>query len=224
VPGTQWLLFVGGPRVGPAVLFWSLLLILVPLAIALGIHGPTPLRWWHWLLLAVGLSQVHVVAAAVFVGWLLALGWRARTGAAATIDRRAYNAQQFALVAWTFVALGILVWSLVQGLLGPPEMQVDGNGSSASQLRWFTDRAGAVLPHGWMFSVPLLVYRAAMLAWALWIARALLDWLRWGWGALTAGGIWKKREITRAPTPVGLGPPPGPAPPGPVPPGNPGPP
>ena len=39
--------------------------------------------------------------------------------------------------------------------------------------------------------MPLLVYRAAMLAWALWLALALLRWLRWGWGCFTAGGGWR---------------------------------
>ncbi len=36
------------------------------------------LRAWHWALLFVGLSQVDVVAGLFFVGWLLALGYRAR--------------------------------------------------------------------------------------------------------------------------------------------------
>jgi hypothetical protein len=117
-----------------------------------------------------------------------------------------FNLQQLALVGWTLVALGILAVSLYQGLLGAPEMQVHGNGSDAHLLRWFTDRSPPTLPSAWMISVPLLVYRAAMLAWALWIALALLRWLRWGWSAFTAGGTWKKwppraaRAIAR-PTP-----------------------
>jgi hypothetical protein len=44
-----------------------------------------------------------------------------------------------------------------------------------------------------MVSAPILVYRAAMLAWALWIALALLRWLRWGWTSMTHGGLWRKR-------------------------------
>ena len=34
-------------------------------------------------------------------------------------------------------------------------------------------------------SVPLLVYRLAMLAWALWLALSLL---RWAWDSFTTGG------------------------------------
>jgi hypothetical protein len=200
VPGGRWLLLAGGPRVGPAVLFWSQILVLLAVSLLLGRNRWTPLRWWHWLLLAVGLSQVSVVSGAVFVGWLLALGWRARHG---WDDKGAlaFNARQLAFVAWTLTALGILGVSLYQGLLGSPEMQVQGNGSDASTLRWFVDRADARLPGAWMVSVPLLAYRGAMLGWALWSALALLGWLRWAWGAFTTGGGWKKRVRPSPPAP-----------------------
>jgi hypothetical protein len=192
VPGGRWLLFVGGPRVGPAVLFWSELLVLLVVSLLLARIPWTPLRWWHWLLLAVGLSQASVVAGAVFVGWLLVLGWRARQPWE-TVGARTFNLRQVLLVAWTLAAMGILCASLYQGLLGAPDMQVEGNGSSASELRWFVDRSGATLATAWVASVPMLAYRGAMLAWALWIALALLRWLRWGWSAFSAGGVWKKR-------------------------------
>jgi hypothetical protein len=92
------------------------------------------------------------------------------------------------------------LWSIQQGLLGLPEMQIAGNGSSARLLRWYQDIAGDTLPRAWVISVPLLVYRLAMLAWALWVAQALLRWLRWGWGCFTAGGLWRpvRRTMVRA--------------------------
>ena len=42
-------------------------------------------------------------------------------------------------------------------------------------------------------SLPLLVYRLAMLAWALLIAQALVGWLRFGWRAFSTGstGGWR---------------------------------
>jgi hypothetical protein len=61
-------------------------------------------------------------------------------------------------------------------------------------LKWFADRAGETLPDAWMLSVPLTVYRLLMLAWALWIAFALIAWLRWSWECFSAGGYW--RSIT----------------------------
>ena len=50
----------------------------------------------------------------------------------------------------------------------------------------------AMLKVGLWISVPLLVYRVAMLLWALWIAFALLRWLRWGFRAFIQGGLWRK--------------------------------
>ncbi|HEX4627961.1 MAG TPA: hypothetical protein VH137_04145, partial [Gemmatimonadales bacterium] len=225
VPGGRWLLLAGGQRVGPAVLFWSLLLVLLMVSLALGKNRWTPLRSWHWLLLGIGLSQVSVVAGAIFVGWLLALGWRAREPGE-RLGSGWFNLRQIGLIAWTLVALCILCVSLYQGLLGAPEMQVRGNGSTPSLLRWFTDRSEAALPSSWILSVPLFVYRGAMLAWALWIASALLRWLRWGWDAFTTGGGWKKappRPRLPLPMPIPQGPPAGPpgAPPTPGPPPQP---
>jgi hypothetical protein len=36
-----------------------------------------------------------------------------------------------------------------------------------------------------------------MLAWALWIAAALLSWLRWGWDCYSEGGLWKTLRVRR---------------------------
>jgi hypothetical protein len=32
-----------------------------------------------------------------------------------------------------------------------------------------------------------------MLAWALWLALALLKWLSWGWSCFSDGGTWRKK-------------------------------
>ena len=85
-------------------------------------------------------------------GWLLALGLRRERGAAVQRDK-VFDLGQMLLVVWTLVALGILFWSIQQGLLGTPEMQIAGNGSTDFRLRWYADRAGAVPPTAWMLSV-----------------------------------------------------------------------
>jgi hypothetical protein len=158
---------------------------------ALGRLRWTPLRTRDWILLGIGLSQVPLVAAALVAGWLLVLGLRRERGAEV---RRplTFDLLQILLALWTLVALGILFWGIQQGLLGTPEMQIAGNGSYAAQLRWYADRVDNVLPTSWVLSVPLLIYRLAMLAWALWLALALLRWLRWGWESFTAGGGWRR--------------------------------
>jgi len=195
-PGDRWVLGLAGPRRGPAVLFWSLLAVVALIAAGLGRLRITPLRSWHWMLLGVGLTQVPVFVGAIVVGWLLALGWRREQGA--SLGDRAFRGLQLTLAIWTPIALAGLFFAIEQGLLGLPQMQVRGNGSSASELLWYQDRSGAFLPRALMLSVPLLVYRAAMLAWALWLAFALLGWLRWGWTSFSQGGLWRPWRQRRA--------------------------
>lgn len=220
IPASRWILLLGGPRLGPAVRFWSVLVVILLAAWGLGRVRKTPLKTRDWVLLGIGLSQVPLPAAALVAAWLLALGVRREKGAAIRRDK-VFDLLQIALVIWTLVALGILFWSIQQGLLGLPDMQIAGNGSSGgsvsgSTLRWYADRAGEVPPTAWVFSVPLLVYRGAMLAWALWLALALLRWLRWGWESLNTGGGWREwewfrpRRVPEAPPPA---PPAGPSPP-----------
>lgn len=188
----RWILLCGGPRLGPAVLFWSLLAVVLLTALCLGRVQLTPLRTLHWLLLGIGLTQVPLSASAVFVGWLLLLGWRARTP---ELPRLWFNLRQLLLLGWTMAALVVLVSAIHGGLLGRPEMQIAGNGSYDHNLKWFSDRvadASGTLPHAWVLSVPIEAYRLAMLLWALWIASAMLRWLRWGYGAISEGGLWIK--------------------------------
>ena len=193
MPASRWTLLVGGPRLGPAVLFWPLLAVLAALALGLARIPLTPLRARHWLLLGVGLSQAPSAGIALVAAWLLALGWRARRGA--DVPGRWFDLLQLALVALTLAALAVLFTAIRQGLLGQPEMQIAGNGSSASLLRWYQDRTEPALPRPWALSLPLPVYRLAMLAWALWIAQALVGWLRWGWRCFSAGELWRPLRL-----------------------------
>ena len=193
-PAGRWTLFVGGPRLGPVVLFWPSLVVLVFVALGLGRLPITPLRWYHWLLLGLGLTQVPLWAAAWVAGWFFVLGWRGVRGGG--VPGRWFDLIQLALVGITFVFLCTLFFSIQKGLLGTPEMQIAGNGSSAFSLRWYQDRTGTMLPRAWVLSVPLLVYRFAMLAWALWLAQAMVRWLRWGWECFTSGEIWRPLRPT----------------------------
>jgi hypothetical protein len=189
VPRSRWILLTGGPRLGPAVLFWSFAVVLLLLAFGLGKVPLTPLRFHHWLLLGLGLTQVPITAAAIVVLWLLALGARRSVGV--RIPGRWFDLAQVGLVGLTLLALASLIVSIQTGLLGLPEMQISGNGSTSHHLRWYQDRSAATLPQAWVLSVPLLAYRIVMLAWALWLAQALLGWLRWGWQCFTHGELWR---------------------------------
>ena len=191
VPESRWILLTGGPRIGPAVLFWGEFLVIILFSILLGRTKITPLTTISWLLLGMGLSQVNVVLGALVVGWLFLLGIRKKSGEAIT-SATTFDLLQMTVVAVTLLAFLALVFTVKQGLLGHPDMQIGGNGSFDHSLIWYQDRNGQILPQAWVLTVPLLVYRILMLIWALWLALALLKWLTWGWDCFTAGETWRK--------------------------------
>ncbi|QXP85159.1 hypothetical protein [Methylococcus sp. Mc7] len=197
----RWVLLLGGPPWGPSVLFWGTLGVIVITAVALGTRlSRLPLKIRHWLLLLIGLSQVPLVASLVVAGWIVALDWR--RGRQMPLKPGLFNLVQTGLAILTVLALSVLISAVHQGLLGLPDMGITGYDSDGYRLDWYTDRSGPVLPRPWVVSVPLLAYRLLMLAWALWLAYALLDWLRWGWGCFSAGGLWRqspKREPAAKP-------------------------
>jgi hypothetical protein len=190
LPEDRWVLYASGPRMGPVVLFWAVLPVLAGLALALGRVRLTPLRAHDWLLLGVGLSLAQIWVALLVAGWLLALGLRPRM--TDETPRWRYNLTQAGLVLLTVAALGGLIAAVSQGLLGRPEMQVLGNGSHGGLLNWYQDRGGPGLPQVSVVSVPIWVYRALMLAWALWLALRLLGWLRWGWDGFSRPALWRE--------------------------------
>jgi hypothetical protein len=202
MPQDRWTLFAGGLRVGPAILIWGVLIALLPIAYGLSRTGMTPLKWYHWLLLGIGLTQTSVPIAILVVGWFFAMATRQRY-ADAWEKKWLFNLRQVALVIWTLLLVSALFEAIRHGLLGLPEMQVAGNGSDAYHLRWYQDRSPAQLPVAWAVSVPLGAYRVLMLLWALWLAYALLKWLRWGWDCYASGGIWRQLEWAKPKPRVG---------------------
>jgi hypothetical protein len=185
----RWVLFTGGPMLGPAVLFWGVVLVLLVISIGLGLTHLTPLKIRHWFLLSLGLTQTPVWLGLIVVGWLLLLGARSRMQR--HLDPGMHNAMQLGLALFSLIAMVSLFIAVQQGLLGLPDMQIAGNDSLASHLKWYQDRSGTLLPQAWELSFPLLAYRLLMLAWALWLAFALLGWLRWGWNTMNQGGLWQ---------------------------------
>lgn len=192
LPEDRWVLWTWGPTAGPAVLYWSQLVVLLFAAWLLARFAPTPLRFHHWLLLGLGFSAFAWSAYALVVVWLILLGLRLRLPAA-RFGRVGFNLTQAGLAGLTLIALAVLISAVPKGLLGLPDMHVAGNDSTAWQLRWFADQALDLLPRAGVFSVSLWVYKIAMLAWALWLANALIGWLRWGFEAWTKDGYWRKR-------------------------------
>lgn len=189
LPADRWVLATTGPALGPAVLYWPALALLVLLAWGISRSRRTPLKFRDWLLLALGFSTFSWTALFLVALWLFALDARARWRDAAS--SRWFNVAQVGLALLSAIALLALVSTIPQGLLGTPDMQVTGYGSTATELRWFADASAAALPVASAFSVSMWWYKALMLAWALWLANALLGWLRYGWQAWTEGGYWQ---------------------------------
>ena len=86
-------------------------------------------------------------------------------------------------------------------------MQVAGNGSTSTELRWYADRVGEVTPAASVLSLPLWVYRGVMLLWALWLASSLVRWVVWMWRAFREGGVWRPLRLLRRKEPSSTEPP-----------------
>ena len=192
LPENRWLLATSGPRLGPAVLYWPELAVLVLFSLILGRIGLTPLETRHWLLLGLGFSTFNWPVLGLVVLWLLSSGARERWRS--HIPWWRYNTMQVLFAGFTVVALLSIVFSLPGGLLGTPDMHVTGNGSFGNSLTWFADASKAVLPNAMAWSVPLWTYKVLILAWALWLSFALLRWLPWVWQCFAQDGFWRSRK------------------------------
>ena len=190
-PRDRWLLWSEGPQQGPAFRFWGVLAFALVAAIVLSRVPGSPLRLHEWILLSLGLTQVPVFLALLVVAWIFFLRWRGSEGFQ-QLPAWAYNLCQAALIFLTLMAIGIFIGIASSGLLGDPEMYIAGNGSSASRLAWYSARTPADLPLPGYASVSVWWYRLAMLLWALWLAAALVRWLRLGWKNSSNGGHFKK--------------------------------
>ncbi len=197
VPEDRWVLWAGGPRRGPAVRFWGILACSLLAALVLGRLKGSPLRIAEWMLLVIGLTQVPLPAALAVVGWLFLLAWRGRVSFQQLGDV-SYNVLQVVIVGVTAIAMGILVFAVGAGLLGDPKMFIIGNGSTRTVLRWYQDRSGGLLPQPGCGSISIWWYRFLMLLWALWLAAALIRWLRKGWENFTVGGWLRRGDRARS--------------------------
>jgi hypothetical protein len=129
------------------------------------------------------------------VAFVFALVWRGR---GPVRPAAAFDLLQVGLAVWALVSLGLLYVAIHQGLLFRPDMQVAGNGSSDTVLRWYADRVSGELPATGILSLPLWLYRVAMLVWALWLAASLVRAVGWGWRAFGEGGLWRPLSFRRA--------------------------
>lgn len=196
-PRDRWTILLGGPTLGAALLFWGVVAVVAALGFALSRLPGFPLTTTDALLLSVGLTLCNLSSVLLLAAWFLAIWWRSRH-TLESMGNSAYQSIQIALTAAGLVALGALVASIPAALLGQPEMQVTGYGSSESTYRWYADHSGEALPSAWVVSLPTWVYRVAMWAWSLWLAFALVRWVRMAWRAMVVPGYWNRPESQEA--------------------------
>ncbi|GAA3950831.1 hypothetical protein GCM10022278_07470 [Allohahella marinimesophila] len=179
LPGDAWLLHMAGPKYGPALLFWPLLIVLLVAAVVAGLLRNNPLGIGQWMLLAAGASLGWVAGLGILLFWLTALFYRERI--MSQLSRSQQRAYQALLIVLTIAAFAWVLLSISRGLIGQPVDYVLGMGSSANVLNWYIDNTAATLPKIELFWTPIWLYRALALLWSLWLAFAMLAWLRWGW-------------------------------------------
>lgn len=187
-PERRWILFVGGPKWGPAVLFWSKLILVIFFGVILGRSTRTPLRTKDWILLGLGLATLSAESLIVPVLWLFALSYRKDKPLP---GRHGFNLCQLGIAFLTIISFAVLYEAVRQGLILSPDMNIVGNQSHNTLLRWYVDRMTNMLPRPWIISVPIWVWRVLMLLWSSWMAFAMLRWLKWGWECFTEGGLWR---------------------------------
>ncbi len=192
LPQNRWTLLVGGPLLGPAVLFWGVFAVVVLGCLALGRSRVTPLKSYEWLLLSLGVATINVYVLILIVAWFITMQYRGKLKQPLLPSQ--FALMQILLIGFSVVTLLAMVGSIPYSLLASPEMYITGNHSSAHTLRWYHDQTQGPLPTAWVISVPLWVYRITMLLWSLWLAFALMRWIRWAWLQLGVHGYWRRNE------------------------------
>lgn len=196
---SRWILLLGGPAIGSAVLFWGVVIVSVLVGLTLTYLPKFPLTKLDAILVAVGATLANIWALLFVALWTLGIWWRART----KLDELpvyVYRIIQIALGFLAFVGLLALFFTVLSALQTPPDMYITSSSilsdraqfstANTHLLRWFADESSVNLPTAWVFSLPFWVYQLTMLAWSLWLVFALIKWVRATFTALSVPTFW----------------------------------
>lgn len=192
IPYNRWVLWLGGPQVGPSILLWGMLLVMGLVAYGLGRIRLTPLKPYEWVLLSLGICTLSMWTFILIAVWLLALSQRGKLSSITKAWK--FKVLQLSLFALSVIALIALITTLPDGLLSSPDMHIVGRNSYSSSFYWYQDYSDSAFPSAWVISLPLWCYKLVILVWALWLAASLMKWLRWGWRQLSVHGLWEPDE------------------------------
>lgn len=172
----RWLLWTSADGWGPSVLFWSKLLVVVGLCVALHFAGLLGGSRIGAALLGIGLASLPMVWIGVPLLWLTLIH---RGDLYAKFSKDLHpRARVGILVAISVLGTNFLYQVVKTGLVLTPPMLVVGNQSSSSKLQWLFDQTGPLLPQPWVLSLPLWAWRAFALVWATWLVIAFIGWLK----------------------------------------------
>lgn len=191
LPEKMWLIFTFGPTLGPAVLFWGYLILVIAGAVLLGMYAPVPLKTRDWIFLGIGLAPLGPGSIIFAVMWFMAISFRDKKQPE---KKLLFRLMQISLIVSTFIMAGIIYSSIKNGLLGIPNMQISGNGSNAMLLKWTLDKSGEILPCPSALMFSIYIFRLLMFAWAAWLALRITEWAKWAYAALRQGGVWQKNS------------------------------
>lgn len=192
----RWPLYLAGPAIGPAMLFWGVFCVIVlgafilaALSSRLGMAMPIGLT--GWLLLGIGLSTINSYGVLIVAILFFILAYRGVMDTAG-LTRFRFNVWQSIIALWAVISVVCLVSAIPMGLLSTPNMIVTGNQSWSHFYSFFQDRSTAALfPEATVISVPMFAYRVVMLAWSLWLANRLITWAAWGWKSYSHQETWR---------------------------------
>ena len=200
LPRDRWPLYLSGPAIGPAMLYWGVLLVIILGALGLpqlarAAKLTIPVSTLSWLLLGLGLSTVNSYGVLVIAIMFFILAARKAYVKPHLMNRFQFNTMQVGIVLWGSCALLSMLAAIPMGLLASPEMKVVGNGSNSHWYRYYQDMATAEegLPRATIMSVPLIAYRVVMLLWSLWLSTRLIQWASWAWACYVEKGAWLEK-------------------------------
>ena len=196
LPQNRWLIAASGPGYGPAVLYWGELIFFMLLAIGLSRLAFSPLRYWQWLVLGLGMSTFSWPALALVIAWILGSQWKRENK---STQQSFPIASSWITLFTTIIAVLTLVTAVPFGLLQSPDMGVVGNGSYGNSLLWFLDQGDGELGSVTVYTLPLWVYKALMLLWSTWLSFSLIRWIGWTWNDLANAQFFKKKEVIAKP-------------------------
>lgn len=198
----RWVLGSWGQGWGPAVMYWSELLVLLAVALLLA-RLPIALSLPSSVLLMLGLStQSNVVFWMVLVVcWLGMIAYRERLDVQGMTPAR-FNLIQLIMVVLTGMVILTVGATITVGLLGSqPDMSIITPRNWAV-MTWWVDYNEGVLDGPVLLTAPKWLYQVLLFAWTLWFAhwvwrnlkRALVAWMK--------GGYWKKMSRPSTPPPL----------------------